>query len=979
MKLNLLRISLLSLALMLLLLRAGYATHLRAGEITVERVSCNSLTFKITVTVFTNTENTSVLFGGEDDWLDFGDGERVLVPTTPNTLRPDLGQGIATASYTIFHTYPGFQRYLISYSEPNRNEGVLNMDGSVNTRFYIETEIIVDPFLGCNNTPKLLVPPIDRACTGVAWFHNPGAYDPDPKDSLSYEMVIPFREKNTSVINYRDPNHASFYNNFNAGNETASGPPTFKINAIDGTITWDAPGQKVGEYNIAFIVREWRKVRGKWYSVGYVRRDMQIIVDECKNERPDLIIPKDTCVEAGTTLEAIIKGIDPDNDPVKIEAFSEIFQFAPSQYPATYTPVPKVDDFRPQPAETKFKWETQCFHVRERPYQVVFKVTDKSPTGSRLVTFKTWLIKVVGPAPKWVSAQLNSNKESATLNWQNYSCAQNAQTMQVWRRVDKTTFDPDDCDTGMPEFLGYSMIKEVPITTTSFVDTNNGKGLAAGATYCYRLVAIFPLPGGGESYVSEEVCIDPIPIDEPIITAVTINKTDVTNGKIKVKWIRPLELPLTGTDYLEYEVYRADGYEGNAGIIKVSPGKIPDNLATTVYEFPDEGMNTRDRVYNYRIVLYKNSAPIDTSSVASSVRLEAKSEVGKIVLNWRAVVPWSNVTSYTHELYRGPEGSDYGDMQKLADINPSANGLAYVDGETQPLDNTQTYCYYVITRGSYGNPLINTYEPLENQSQILCTQPGDENPPCKPETPVAAKPLDCEAYVSDISTCNNNVFSNILKWPRPAEGECANDIAYYRIFVSNSPNGNFNPLPEPVYDTIFEDKNLASFARCYKIVAVDRSGNESEMSNAICFDTCPYYELPNVFTPNGDGCNEKFSAYSNREVSGEVSTGGQECITSEASKIKCARFVIRVEVKIYNRWGKEVYQYVAQNGSYGSQNGSGEELDNRNNIYVDWDGRAKDGSSLASGVYYYVANVTFDAIDPAKRNQTFKGWVHLLR
>ena len=68
---------------------SAWATHLRAGEITVERVSCNSLTFRITVTVFTNTINTNVLFGGEDDWLDFGDGNRMLIPE--QEIDPDHG------------------------------------------------------------------------------------------------------------------------------------------------------------------------------------------------------------------------------------------------------------------------------------------------------------------------------------------------------------------------------------------------------------------------------------------------------------------------------------------------------------------------------------------------------------------------------------------------------------------------------------------------------------------------------------------------------------------------------------------------------------------------------------------------------------------------------------------------------------------------------------------------------------------------
>jgi hypothetical protein len=169
--------------------------------------------------------------------------------------------------------------------------------------------------------------------------------------------------------------------------------------------------------------------------------------------------------------------------------------------------------------------------------------------------------------------------------------------------------------------------------------------------------------------------------------------------------------------------------------------------------------------------------------------------------------------------------------------------------------------------------------------------------------------------------------------------------------------------PLQVRDTTFTHRNLLSFAWCYKISAVDRSGNESEPSEAICFDNCPYYELPNIFTPNNDGCNDKFSAYSEREVSGEE--GGCGAVPVE-SKRKCARFVNDVNFKVFNRWGKEVYSYF---GSVSSEN----------TIYIDWDGRASDGSDLAAGIYYYVAEVTFLSVDPAKQNQSIKGWVHMVK
>jgi hypothetical protein len=949
---------------------SSYATHLRAGEITVERVSCNSLTFRITVTVFTNTINTNVLFGGEDDWLEFGDGQRMLIPEQENIPRPDLGEGIATASFTHEHTYSGNGIYIISYSEPNRNAGVVNMDGSVNTRFYIESRIIADPFLGCNNTPKLLVAPIDRACKGIAWFHNPGAYDPDG-DSLSYELVIPFRDNNTTVVNYKDPSDPKFYSNFANANEDGTGPPTFSINPVDGTLTWDAPGT-IGEYNIAFIIQEWRKVNGIWVKGGFVRRDMQIIVDDCDNERPELEVPEDICVEAGSILDATIFGTDIDGDSVKIEAFSEIFNFAEAQSPATYTPFPPR--FVSQPAELKFQWKTACAHIKDQPYQVVFKITDRSPTGSRLVTFKTWFIKVVGPEPEWASATTDLETRSANLQWDSYSC-QNAETLQIWRRVDSFEFEPDSCQTGMPDYLGYSLIATLPVKEpvtnnpiTTYTDTNQGQGLASGAQYCYRLVAIFPLPRGGESYVSDEICLDPILADKPIITHVTVDRTSTDNGQITVKWVAPFEAdPVQFPPIYTYQVFRAEGFSGNGNLTAIA--------TTQDLTYTDVGINTVEKVYNYRILaVASNGAQLDSSATASSVRLEADSQLKRIELNWSATVPWSNQIQSLpnkHLIYRGAEGATDEELVLIDSVDVTQSGFVYVDeGQSNdtPLEDNVLYCYKIMTRGAYGNPQIG--EPLENFSQLICAQPGDENPPCLPATPVPDKPQDCAAYTSLLETCNNNTFTNVIHWSRPEDPDCGSDISYYKIWVATSTNAaieDYIELPGEERDTTFIDENLPSYARCYRIQAVDRSGNRSELSEAVCFDNCPYYELPNVFSPNNDGCNDLFSAYSNRDTHGEngEGIGGGLCTsTPDKSKEKCARFVKKVLVKIFNRWGKEVFRY---------------ESGGERTIYVDWNGRGSDGHELSTGIYYYVANVTFDSVDPEKQNQIIKGWVHLMR
>ena len=946
-----------------LFIQQADATHLRAGQIVARRVDCTStvLRYEITITVYTNT-GSSVLFGGEMDYLDFGDGSpRVLVPVQPNEPLPGF-PGVARASYTTYWTYPGPGRYTISYIEPNRNGGVLNMDNSISTTFYLETQISIDPFFGCNDTPELLIPPIDRACSGVAFFHNPGAFDPNG-DSLSYEFVIPFREKNTTVTNYRDPNHPTFYNNFATGNEAGTGPPTFTINPVDGTIIWDAPG-KLGEYNIAFIVVEWRKKNGQWYRIGFVRRDMQIIVEDCNNERPDLIIPEDVCVEAGTTLTATIFGIDPENHDVKIEAFSEIFNFTPDKSPATYSPIPIPDsanEFQPSnpPAQLNFEWQTKCFHVKELPYQVVFKITDKPTNGPKLVTFKTWRIRVVAPPPVWSSATPDFTNRSALLTWQDYTCRQQATSIQIWRRVDSITFEPDSCQTGIPAFLGYTQVGQVAATTTQFNDT----GLNVGARYCYRLVAVYPQPGGGESYVSQEICIPPIEADAPVITHVSVEKTSFDDGEIRISWRSPFEadegqFPKEPYGY-NYIVERADGFTGT-NYAAIHTGTLAGD--TTIL---DTDLDTDSKVYNYRIkaIAQNQTTPFDQSASASSVRLELRPSSGRIVLNWSAAVPWSNqIQSYPlHDIYRGPENATENDLTLIASVNVFDSLFRYTDvgqHNNQPLDNNTVYCYRVMTRGGYGNPEIDV--PQENFSQIICAKPVDDEPPCKPV--LQAELTNCEDFIQQ-EACNFNAFSNTIFWNRPEDPVCREDIRSYNVYVANAVGGSFILFATNVTDTFYVHSNLSTFARCYRISAVDRSGNESELSDPVCNDNCPYYELPNIFTPNGDGFNDLFSAFNVREYQ-DCGEGEEGCQVPAHLQGRCARFVQRVELTVINRWGGEVYNYI-----------SGGE----NTIFIDWDGRDNGGRPLASGIYFYKADVTFDVVDPKKRVQTIKGWVHLVR
>src|SRR5690606_22279311 len=139
-------------------------------------------------------------------------------------------------------------------------------------------------------------------------------------------------------------------------------------------------------------------------------------------------------------------------------------------------------------------------------------------------------------------------------------------------KVEGTDFQPENCETGMPDYLGYELIQTVPISdangpVTTFTDTNNNQGLSPGARYCYRLVAVFPAPKGGESLVSDDICIDPFDINVPLVTKVSVERTDASAGEIRVAWFPPIDLLATpGPHSLTYSVFRGEGFQRTTAV-----------------------------------------------------------------------------------------------------------------------------------------------------------------------------------------------------------------------------------------------------------------------------------------------------------------------------------------------------------------------------------------------------------------------------
>ena len=109
-------------------------------------------------------------------------------------------------------------------------------------------------------------------------------------------------------------------------------------------------------------------------------------------------------------------------------------------------------------------------------------------------------------------------------------------------------------------------------------------------------------------------------------------------------------------------------------------------------------------------------------------------------------------------------------------------------------------------------------------------------------------------------------------------------------------------------DTLMQNGN--SIEKCYRIIAHENNGNRQQsVSNEACVPFAPVVFIPNAFSPNGDGINDRF-----------------------------APVLLGMNVyylRIYDRWGQEVYSTSYQNPDEG------------------WDGKVL-GQEAKPGIYVWV-------------------------
>lgn len=900
-----LTILIMSVVLFLFMAHPIYATHNRAGEISYSHSPTDSNPYRYEFLITTYTKSSSTNADRDSLTINWGDNTFDVIPRDNGAGSPpqgvDIGNDIKRNEYIASHNYSGPGEYLVWMQDPNRIEDILNINfgNSVNEPFYLENTLkILDPqFFAFNNSPILLQPPIDQGAVGSPFIHNPNAFDPDG-DSLHFQLVPPKVSTQDDVPNYLYPDGVM------------PGPDNnWTLDPATGEFIWDSPQQE-GTYNITFLITEWRGGT----CIGTMIRDMQIFIFETENNPPVIAEINDTCIIAGDSIGLSVLATDEDFHSITFTALGGPFEV--ENNPATVS----VFNDTLGVSEMSFSWNTLCEHILNQKYTVVFKAEDynvSDPEHITLVDLFTWQIQVVPPPPEGLTAQLQAGG-NVLLTWSEpYACSdiEKFRGFSVWRAQGCDSSEFDICD---PNLAAYTKIAS-DIDIYTYTDMNASPGIV----YSYIIVSEFyDISGGGSplnkisSSPSNIACVE-IPKTLPVITNVNILSTDVASGNISIAWSKPdpEELDtLIHTGPYKYVIERAEGFGSNFTFVDEFVSNSFAGANDTV--FVDQNLNTSDLAYNYRIGFISGTEDLGYTDESSSVRLSISSSSEQLNLTWQEEVAWTN---YSYEIWKQDP------LTMNWDSIATVSGQAYVDLN---LENGVEYCYAVHSIGTYNTSGI--VDPLNNWSQEVCAIPVDTVPPC---SPILSISNDCE---EDIGIWGTENFVNLLEWERPIDICGDTDVMAYMIYFTAAGENQttlISTINDP-YETSFEHELDFTLAGCYTVAAIDSFDNVGT-SAQVCIQNCPLYELPSVFTPNGDNENDLFIP-------------------------RNSRFIESISIDIFNRWGNKVYTSVDPN--------------------INWDGtHYKSGSALSEGVYYYSCKVNQLGIVEAQSGVLLEGYIHLIR
>jgi gliding motility-associated-like protein len=596
----------------------------------------------------------------------------------------------------------------------------------------------------------------------------------------------------------------------------------------------------------------------------------------------------------------------------------------------------------------------QIYRSRGILYTLIANLNDTAQ--SALSVIDTPVNTVKGPVTYVVNAY-DSCGNMSLQGYPNTTVYLKAQAHSQYIQTDWTDYR------GWKHIQSYALEKRIPgqIWTTvatfdSTVHSYKDSAVKCHVYYEYRIMANGADSGEiSRSNTAGDTAFELVPPKEPEISYVTV----LSNGSVEIVWKHS-----TSPDRKEYHIYRSSTNGNNyLGVKGAFSG-------TTAIDIAD----SHDSAYTYTIETEDSCGNISTykSLPHTTIHLSATPGNENILLNWNSYGGWpvkkyfierngiiidtasGMSNSYIDTLVLCSEKYSYrviAEDESISNIQSSSNltdsitphdfnppHSARMIRATVQMPNKDVYLQWHAS-SSWDTKGYRIWKNDSRSSQFDVaavinagdTEYTDRNiqqgvPYCYYIE--AFDHCDNKAIWSNagcIMMLNGQVYNNtnLIQW-NPYR-DWINGVNYYDVYRNTDSSGwqKIGTASTPLFED--KDTSVAGDVKdfCYRVVAVQKGGDTAHSySTVMCLYKDPVVFMPNIFTPNrSENLNDLF---------GPVGS-----------------YIGSYDMRIYNRWGEEIYNHMDSHG---------------------WDGKYN-GQHVQSGVYLYI--ITIHSLNGA--TQVLKG------
>ena len=329
------------------------ATHLMGGQITSKNIG--GLTYQVTLTLYRDTLGIS-MYPTEDIYYQDSLGiTTIAMHTLSYTNMYPLGNGVEKYEYIDTITFPVVGRYEVWTSNGNRNAAIINIPNANFFGMYLDVTIYAD---STNSSPVFLNDPTTVAQLNQPFSYNPLPYDSDG-DSLSWVLETPLDIDGIDLSGYVLPSSDTLV--------------PFSIDSLTGEITF-LPNL-VGNFQISVRALEWRN----GVQIGYIRRDMQLIVIASNNIPTQIQVNANAQISTANPIYINVNNtLTFDLTALNIDTGSVFITIGGSALLNT-TATSTLTTESNNEAVFTINWTPLLNEVREDSYYLSFRVGDYNP------------------------------------------------------------------------------------------------------------------------------------------------------------------------------------------------------------------------------------------------------------------------------------------------------------------------------------------------------------------------------------------------------------------------------------------------------------------------------------------------------------------------------------------------------------------------------------------------------------------------